>query len=71
MRDTAPPSSATDDAEAYMVRDVAKKLKLSERYVWELVSAGTIPSFTVGKSRRVSARALREFVEQQERQAAS
>jgi|HubBroStandDraft_5_1064220.scaffolds.fasta_scaffold1535831_1 excisionase family DNA binding protein len=55
---------------AYTMEQSARLLNLSARKVDELVKLRMIRSFKVGKSRRISADALEEFIKQQERAAA-
>lgn len=48
------------------VDETAQFLGLSRSKTWTLVSGGTIPSFHVGRNRRVSVERLREWIRQQE-----
>jgi excisionase family DNA binding protein len=54
---------------AYTMEQSARLLNLSARKMDELVALKLIRSFKVGKSRRISADALEEFIKQQERAA--
>ena len=50
--------------EGYTVSEVADSLKVSEKYVWELVWSGQLASFRVGKDSklvRISHDALKQF----------
>lgn len=55
---------------AYTTEDAARLINLSARKMDQLIALGLIRSFKVGKSRRISADALQEFIKQQERAAA-
>jgi len=43
-------------------KEAAKVLGLSQSYVYELLASGTLPSITIGRTRRIPRRALQEFV---------
>ncbi len=43
-------------------KEVAKTLGLSQSYVYELLASETLPSITIGRTRRIPRRALEEFV---------
>ena len=43
-------------------REVAKKLKVSERTVWGLVKAGDIRACKIGRNIRVTVEALEEYL---------
>ena len=43
-------------------KEAAKALGLSQSYVYELLASGTLPSITIGRTRRIPRRALEEFV---------
>jgi excisionase family DNA binding protein len=45
--------------------EVAQALGLSERYVKQLIQAGSLPSFKVGRLRRIDAGDLRAWIERQ------
>lgn len=47
---------------AYTAREVAQLLALSQSQVWNLLADGTIPSFKIGKSRRVRHEDLIAFI---------
>lgn len=51
-----------DGPRAYSVSDVADRLDLSVSRVRELIRSGDLPSFKVGKSRRVTAGDLAAFI---------
>jgi excisionase family DNA binding protein len=57
-----------DDVErhAYRTREVAAKLSVSKRPVDEMIATGELPSFKIGRCRRVSDEALRRFVSDRE-----
>lgn len=55
----------------YRPSEVAEALGISRSRCYELLAAGVIPSLRLGNSIRVSATALREFVDQQQTQAKS
>jgi excisionase family DNA binding protein len=55
---------------AYTMEQAARLLNLSQRKMDQLIALRMIRSFKVGKSRRISADALEEFIKQQERAAA-
>lgn len=46
-------------------REAAEVLGLCRSKVYELIASGTIPSITIGKSRRIPLDALREWVRAQ------
>lgn len=52
------------------VQTVAKRLELAEKTIWKMIYNGTLPSVKVGSARRVTTRALNEYIlslsEQQE-----
>ena len=54
---------------AYTIPHAAHLLDMSPRKVWALVHSGEIPSFKIGKARRVSRRALVEYIERLEQAA--
>jgi excisionase family DNA binding protein len=54
-----------EDALLLKVEQVADRLNLGRAKTWQMVMAGEIPSLTIGRSRRVPAAALREWVERQ------
>lgn len=47
---------------ALTVPEVSRELKLSIRTAWALVHSGKLPSFKIGRSRRVTREALEQFV---------
>ncbi len=51
-----------DDKLLLKIKDVAKRLSLGRSLVYRLVSCGDLRSVTVGRSRRVLASDLEEFV---------
>jgi excisionase family DNA binding protein len=54
--------TAVPERLAYSVPEVAQLLGTTERYVWTLVETERIKSFKIGRLRKVSAEALRNFV---------
>jgi excisionase family DNA binding protein len=50
------------DRELVSVPEAAEALGLSRSKTYELVSAGVLPSVTIGRARRVRVDALRRFV---------
>jgi excisionase family DNA binding protein len=48
---------------AYAPKDASRLLGISERKLDELIRTKSIRSFKVGKSRRISAEAITEFIE--------
>ena len=55
---------------AYTMEEAARLLNLSARKMDQLVALRLIRSFKVGRSRRVSAEAIQEFIKKMERNAA-
>lgn len=55
-------SNYIDGAVLLRVEEAADLLRLSRAKVFRLVMEGTLPSIKIGKSRRVPARALQEWV---------
>ena len=62
---------ADQDALLLKVDQVAERLNLGRAKTWAMVMAGEIPSLTIGRSRRIPAAALREWVERQADDAAT
>lgn len=54
---------------SYSVDEAARATGLGRSNFYKILARGDIESFTVGKRRMVSARALRQFIEQKEREA--
>ena len=55
--------------ELLTIREVARRTALSRSKIYEMVTAGQIPAISIGRSRRVRAAALDEWIrEQAERQ---
>jgi len=52
---------------AYSVAEAARLLSISQRKLTYLIGMKEIRTFKVGKSRRISAQALAEFVTRQEK----
>ncbi|NIK34437.1 excisionase family DNA binding protein [Xanthomonas arboricola] len=53
----------------YSVDEAARATGLGKSNFYKILASGEIESFTIGKRRMVSARALRQFIEQKEREA--
>ncbi len=51
---------------AYTVEDAAERLSLSRAHLYRLIEAQEIGSITIGRSRRITARQLDEFVRRRE-----
>lgn len=45
------------------INEVAEQLSIGRTTVYRLVKCGELPSFKIGRSRRVSAKSLEEFVQ--------
>ncbi len=43
-------------------KEAARALGLSQSYIYELLASETLPSITIGRTRRIPRRALEEFV---------
>jgi excisionase family DNA binding protein len=54
----------------YTPEEVAKLLKVGRTKVYELIQRGDLRSVKIGKSRRISSRALDEYIERQDQVAA-
>lgn len=52
-----------EDDEALTVPEVGAWLRLSKSQVFNLIREGRIESFTIGRSRRITARAVRNYLE--------
>jgi excisionase family DNA binding protein len=67
---TEPPGYALEDAAAralerlYRPEDVARQLGVGRSLVWRLMKDGTLPYCHVGRFRRISGRAVAQFIEQ-------
>ncbi len=46
-------------------REVARALGVSDRFVKQLIHAGSLPSFKIGRLRRIDAGDLRSWIERQ------
>ena len=51
---------------ALSVEEAAKYLGLSKSKTWVLVSSGQIPSWHIGRNRRVSVERLQQWIREQE-----
>jgi excisionase family DNA binding protein len=51
---------------AYTVEEAAKLLSISRSRLYELIHAGEIQSIKFGRSRRITAEQLRQFLKQSE-----
>lgn len=56
--------------EALTVPEVMSALRLSRFKVYDLIRSGQLKSFTIGRSRRIPAGALSDFIENQLEEAA-
>jgi putative molybdopterin biosynthesis protein len=56
-------STDSDDLVAFTMRQVAGRLALSEVMIRDLVRSGALPSFKIGRSVRIRAVDLRQFIE--------
>jgi excisionase family DNA binding protein len=54
---------ATDDQIAYTVKHAAELVDLCERTMWQLVMDREVPSFKVGRARRIARTDLIAYVE--------
>lgn len=61
-------SDESADWIAKSVPDLAKAIGISDRYAWELVGRGTLPSFKLGGKRLVRRAAVEELFEKLERE---
>jgi excisionase family DNA binding protein len=59
-------TTGTGGRYAYTVGQAAQLLSLSYSKVEKLVASGELPSFKIGKSRRISGAAIEDFVRRQE-----
>lgn len=60
-----PRPEADDGPLAFTVDQAAEQLSISRSHCWRLATEGVLPSFRLGKSIRIPARQLAEWVEQQ------
>lgn len=60
----------TSDPQALTVPEVMTALRLSRFKVYDLIRSGELPSFTIGRARRIPADALRAFIDDQLKEAA-
>jgi excisionase family DNA binding protein len=58
--------NAIDPAQAYTAEEVARRLEIGRTTIFSLIKGGQLRSFLVGRSRRVSAAALAEFIAKSE-----
>ena len=54
---------------AYSLKEAAKRLGVSDRHLRKFVQTGELVSFQLGRSRRISERALADFIRTREAQA--
>lgn len=70
MHESASPNTVTDETGegqlAYKIPHAARVLDMSVRKVWALVHSGEIESFKIGSSRRVTRKALLNYIDRQE-----
>jgi len=45
------------------INEVAEELRIGRTTVYRLVKCGELPSFKIGRSRRISAKSLEEFIQ--------
>ena len=57
--------NSTQKRLAVTVEEAAEMLSISRSGLYQMISSGEIPSFTIGRSRRVPVQALQSFVEKQ------
>lgn len=60
--DTEPPGYALE--RLYRPEDIARQLGVGRSLVWRLMKDGTLPYCHVGRFRRISGRAVAQFIEQ-------
>jgi excisionase family DNA binding protein len=53
----------TEQKLLYRPEEVAGLLSISRAYVYELIESGELPSVQIGRSRRIAAQDLHQFVE--------
>ena len=58
----APDTERLDDLQLYEVRDVMRMLRLSRTVVYELIRSGRLRSVKQGRTRRIPATAIREYI---------
>lgn len=51
------------ERDAYDVPDVAFKIGVDESYVWKLVASGELPSFKLGRLRKIAKQDLADFID--------
>jgi excisionase family DNA binding protein len=57
-----PDTERLDDLQLYEVRDVMRMLRLSRTVVYELIRSGRLRSVKQGRTRRIPATAIREYI---------
>jgi excisionase family DNA binding protein len=66
---TAPaPGEQPNDMELYRIPDAMELLKLSRSAIYELLRTGRLRSVREGRTRRITARALRDYITLLERE---
>lgn len=63
MNPTLTKPKPSDPTRLLTVLEVAAALRMGKRSVWRLISSGELPTVRIGRCVRVSADALRAFVE--------
>lgn len=58
-----------EDDEALTVPEVAAWLRIGKSQVFNLIREGSLTSFTIGRSRRITARAVRRYLADTQRAA--
>jgi putative molybdopterin biosynthesis protein len=48
----------------FSVNEVATQLRVGRTTVYRLLKSGQLPSFCIGRSRRVSAKSLQDYIEE-------
>jgi len=64
------PGTATEDDELFTPGQTRGRLKLGKTKTNELIRTGEIRSVKIGRSRRIPASALREYIERLQQEAA-
>lgn len=51
------------DVLAYSPENAARKLDISERFIWKLIKNGELDSFKCGRRRLISRRAIESYID--------
>jgi excisionase family DNA binding protein len=70
MDQLAEPTPLDPDLMLYRISDVERLLNLSRRVIYELIRTGRLRTVCEGRSRRVPASAIREYIALLEKEAA-